>query len=371
MYDFIIVGAGFFGSTFARRAHDAGMRVLIIDKRPHIAGAAHDLAQDDYYVSSYGAHIFHTHSEEVWNFASRFTKFLPFINRPKAMSNGNIYSFPINLMTMHQIWGVRTPDEASRRLEEEKVKIENPSNFEEWALSTIGEDLYKRFIYGYTKKQYMREPRDLPMSIIQRLPIRLTYDENYFTTKYQGIPRHGYTNMMREMLNGVDIELGVDFIKNREKLSSMAKQIVYTGPIDEFFNYEHGHLEYNTMRFERKEFIGDQQGNAVINHVDQNTPCLRSIEHRHFYIHGESTKHYDISNNSFKSVITYDIPISFKDHPDPLYPIRNKVNSDIYQKYSAIRPRNVLFGGRLGEYKYLDMDQSMASAIQKAKSLGC
>lgn len=371
MYDFIIVGAGFFGSTFARRAHDAGMRVLIIDKRPHIAGAAHDLAQDDYYVSSYGAHIFHTHSEEVWNFASRFTKFLPFINRPKAMSNGNMYSFPINLMTMHQIWGVRTPDEASRKLEEEKVKIENPSNFEEWALSTIGEDLYKRFIYGYTKKQYMREPRDLPMSIIQRLPIRLTYDENYFTTKYQGIPRHGYTNMMREMLNGVDIELGVDFIKNREKLSSMAKQIVYTGPIDEFFNYEHGHLEYNTMRFERKEFIGDQQGNAVINHVDQNTPYLRSIEHRHFYVHGESTKHYDISNNSFKSVITYDMPISFKDHPDPLYPIRNKVNSDIYQKYSAIRPRNVLFGGRLGEYKYLDMDQSMASAIQKAKSLGC
>jgi UDP-galactopyranose mutase len=371
MYDFIIVGAGFFGSTFARRAHDAGMRVLIIDKRPHIAGAAHDLAQDDYYVSSYGAHIFHTHSEEVWNFASRFTKFLPFINRPKAMSNGNMYSFPINLMTMHQIWGVRTPDEASRRLEMEKVKIENPSNFEEWALSTIGEDLYRRFIYGYTKKQYMREPRDLPMSIIQRLPIRLTYDENYFTTKYQGIPKNGYTNMMREMLNGVDIELGVDFIKNREKLSSMAKHIVYTGPIDEFFDYEHGHLEYNTMRFERKEFIGDQQGNAVVNHVDQNTPCLRSIEHRHFYIHGESTKHYDISNNSFKSVITYDIPISFKDHPDPLYPIRNKVNSDIYQKYSAIRPRNVLFGGRLGEYKYLDMDQSMASAIQKAKSLGC
>lgn len=371
MYDFLIVGAGFFGSTFARRAHDAGRRVLVVDKRPHIAGAAHDAPQDDYFVSSYGAHIFHTHSEEVWEFASRFTRFLPFINRPKAMSNGNIYSFPINLMTMHQLWGVRTPEEAARRLDRERVKIENPSNFEEWALSMIGKDLYERFIYGYTKKQYMREPRELPMSIIQRLPIRLTYDENYFTTKYQGIPANGYTNMIREMLHGIDVELGVDFIKMRDSLSGMAKHIIYTGPIDEFFGYEHGRLEYNTMVFERREFTGDQQGNAVINHVDQHTQCLRSIEHRHFYIHGESTKHYGSAAQPFKSVVTYDLPISFKDHPDPLYPIRNKLNGDMYQRYSSIRPRNVLFGGRLGEYKYLDMDQSMASAIQKARSLGC
>ena len=371
MYDFLIVGAGFFGSTFARRAHDAGKRVLVVDKRPHIAGAAHDLPQDDYFVSSYGAHIFHTHSEEVWDFASRFTKFIPFINRPKVMSNGNIYSFPINLMTMHQLWGVRTPEEAYRKLESEKVKIDNPSNFEEWALSMIGEELYRKFVYGYTKKQYMREPRELPMSIIQRLPIRLTYDENYFTTKYQGIPIYGYTNMIHEMLHGIDVELGVDFIKRRDSLSNMAKHIIYTGPIDEFFNYEHGHLEYNTMIFERKEFTGDQQGNAVINHVDQNVKCLRSIEHRHFYVHGESTKHYENYMSTHKSVITYDIPISFKDHPDPLYPIRSKINGDMYQKYSSIKPRNVMFGGRLGEYKYLDMDQSMASAIQKSKALGC
>jgi UDP-galactopyranose mutase len=251
------------------------------------------------------------------------------------------------------------------------VKIESPSNFEEWALSMIGKDLYERFIYGYTKKQYLREPRELPMSIIQRLPIRLTYDENYFTTKYQGIPANGYTNMIREMLQGVDVELGVDFIRRRDSLSGMARHIIYTGPIDEFFGYEHGRLEYNTMIFERREFTGDQQGNAVINHVDQYTQCLRSIEHRHFYIHGESTKHYGAASQPFTSVVTYDLPISFKDHPDPLYPIRNKLNSDMYQRYSSIRPRNVLFGGRLGEYKYLDMDQSMASAIQKAKALGC
>jgi len=368
MYDFLIVGAGFFGSTFARCVHEAGKKVLVIDKRSHIAGAAHDTPQDDYYVSSYGAHVFHTHSQDVWSFVSKFTDFLPFINRPKVMSEGKIYSFPINLMTLHQIWGVRTPKEAAERLAKEKSIITNPSNFEEWALSMVGEDLYKRFIYGYTKKQYLREPRNLPMSIIQRLPIRMTYDENYFNTKYQGIPKCGYTNMINNMLDGIDVELNVDFLKHRNLLSRMAKNIVYTGPVDEFFEFNYGKLEYNTMTFERKEFIGDQQGNAVVNYVDQNVKELRSVEHRHFYVHGESTKHCNGEIGSHKSVVTYDIPISYEENPDPLYPIRNKENSETYKKYASIKPSNVIFGGRLGEYKYLDMDQSIASAMQKSRA---
>jgi len=368
MYDFIIVGSGFFGSTFARRVTDLGKKCLILDKKPHIAGAAHDMPQDDYYVSSYGAHVFHTHSEEVWEFANSFSEFIPFINRPKVLSNEKIYSFPINLMTLQQLWGIKTPAEAKKILEEKKIPCENPSNFEEWALSMVGEEIYKKFFYGYTKKQYMREPKELPTSIIQRLPIRLTYDENYFTTKFQGIPKNGYTNLIYNMLDGIDVEVGVDFIKQKDKLMRLAKQIVYTGRIDEFFDFEFGKLEYNTMKFEKKEFIGDQQGNAVINHVDESVRYLRSIEHRHFYKHGESIKHYAGKKEDFTSVITYDIPATYEENPDPLYPIRNKINSEIYQKYSSIKPSNVTFGGRLGEYKYLDMDQSMASALQKAKS---
>ncbi len=367
MYDFIIVGAGFFGSTFARKVTDSGHSCLVLDKKPHIAGAAHDEPQDDYYVSSYGAHIFHTHSEEIWNFVSNFCEFLPFINRPKVLSDNKIYSFPINLMTLQQLWGVKTPKEAEEILKRKKVQCENPNNFEEWALSMVGEEIYSKFFYGYTKKQYMREPKELPTSIIQRLPIRLTYDENYFTTKYQGIPKYGYTNLIKSMLDGIDIELGVDFLKQKDKFMRLAKRVIYTGPIDEFFNFEYGKLEYNTLRFEKKHFSGDQQGNAVINHVDESTPYLRSIEHRHFYKHGESIKHYDSNQENFTSVITYDIPAKYEENPDPFYPIRNKINSEIYQKYSGIKPTNVMFGGRLGEYKYLDMDQSMASALQKAR----
>ena len=367
MYDFIIVGAGIFGATFARRVTDSGKRCLVIDRKPHIAGAAHDSPQDDYFVSSYGAHIFHTHSEEVWNFARQFCDFIPFVNRPKVVSGGRVYSFPINLMTLHQLWGVSTPSEAARKLSEVVVPCENPSNFEEWALSMVGEEIYRRFFYGYTKKQYMREPRDLPTSIIQRLPIRLTYDENYFTTDFQGMPSRGYTNMIRSMLDGIDTELGVNYLKHRERLDRLAKHVVYTGPVDEFFDCQYGKLDYNTLRFERMEFAGDQQGNAVLNHVDESVPHLRSIEHRHFYLRGESQKHYG-SPSDHRSVVTYDIPAAFSDNPEPFYPIRDKRNSELYQRYASIKPPKVIFGGRLGEYKYLDMDQSMASAMQKSRA---
>lgn len=367
MYDFLIVGSGFFGSSFARKATDSGMKCLVVEKKDHIAGAAHDTKHDDYYVSSYGAHIFHTHSEEVWNFVNQFEKFTPFVNRPKVLSGGVMYSFPINLMTLHQMWGVKTPSEASRKLDEVRVKIDKPSNFEEWALSMVGEEIYRKFFYGYTKKQYMREPRELPASIIQRIPIRLTYDENYFTTKHQGVPQNGYTNLITKMLDGIDVDTKVDFIKERERLSSMCKYVVYTGPVDEFFGFEFGKLEYNTLRFTKEVHPGDFQGNAVVNYADDSVPHIRSIEHRHFYRHGESVKHYDAASQNRESVVTYDIPVPYRDNPDPFYPIRDKANSEMYQKYKSIKPSNVIFGGRLGEYKYLDMDQSVASAIQKFK----
>lgn len=367
MYDFIIVGAGIFGATFARRVTDSGKRCLVIDKRPHIAGAAHDSPFGDYYVSSYGAHIFHTHSEEVWNFARQFCDFVPFVNRPKAVSGGRVYSFPVNLMTLHQLWGVTSPAEASAKLAEVVVPCENPSNFEEWALSMVGEEIYRKFFYGYTKKQYMREPRELPTSIIQRLPIRMTYDENYFTTNFQGMPSGGYTGMVRSMLDGIDVELGVNYLRHRDRLDRLARHVVYTGPVDEFFDYQYGRLDYNTLRFERREFAGDQQGNAVLNHVDESVPHLRSVEHRHFYVRGESQKHYG-GSVAHRSVVTYDVPARLDENPEPFYPIRDRVNSELYQRYAAIRPSKVVFGGRLGEYKYLDMDQSMASAMQKSRS---
>lgn len=365
MYDFLIVGSGFFGSTFARRATDHGKKCLVIEKKNHIAGAAHDVPFQDYYVSSYGAHIFHTHSSEIWNFVNQLEEFIPFINRPKVLSGGVMYSFPINLMTMHQLWGVKKPSEAIEKLENVKIKFENPKNFEEWALSMVGEEIYKKFFYGYTKKQWLKEPKELPTSIIQRLPIRLTYDENYFTTKHQGIPKNGYTNFVKKLLDGIDVDTNVDFIKNKDKLSSMAKTIIYTGPIDEYYNYEFGNLDYNTLRFTKEEYKGDFQGNAVINYADEDVPYIRSVEHKHFYKHGESTKHYTRKNESKISIITYDHPVSFKENPDPFYPIRNEKNSDIYKKYNSIKSSNIIFGGRLGEYKYLDLDATMASAISK------
>lgn len=367
MYDFIIVGAGIFGATFARRVTDSGKRCLVIDKRSHIAGAAHDSPFSDYFVSSYGAHIFHTHSEEVWNFARQFCEFVPFVNRPKAVSAGKVYSFPVNLMTLHQLWGVATPAEAAAKLAEVVVPCDNPSNFEEWALSMVGEEIYRKFFYGYTKKQYMREPRELPASIIQRLPIRMTYDENYFTTKFQGMPSGGYTGMVRSMLDGIDVELGVNYLRHRDRLDRLAKHVVYTGPVDEFFDYQYGRLDYNTLRFERREFSGDQQGAAVLNHVDESVPHLRSVEHRHFYVRGETQKHYG-ECREHTSVVTYDVPARLDENPEPFYPIRDRSNSELYQRYAAIKPTKVVFGGRLGEYKYLDMDQSMASALQKSRS---
>lgn len=359
-YDYLIVGAGFYGASFARAATDLGKKCLVMDKRGHIAGAAYDVPVADYYVSEYGAHIFHTNSLKVWDFFSRFTTFKQFINRPKVLSLGKMLSFPINLMTLQQLYGVTSPAEAEEYLAGVRLNIESPSNFEDWMLSMVGEDLYRRFYYHYTKKQWFKEPRELPVSIAQRIPIRLTYDENYFITKFQGIPDQGYTNLIRNMLDGIKVELGVAYSKDYEK---MANKVIYTGPIDEYYNYEHGELDFRTLQFTKEVYAGDKQGNAVVNYTDSFPSYIRSIEHRHFYRHGEAIKHYGAAAEPVQSVVTYDRPVKFEKGMDPFYPIRDKINSAMYAKYAAVPNDKVSFGGRLGEYKYLDMDQSAASAL--------
>jgi UDP-galactopyranose mutase len=372
-FDFLIVGSGFFGASFARTVKDAGKTCLVIEKKDHIAGAAHDKQVNNYFVSSYGAHIFHTHSKEIWDFIHQFGAFVPFTNRPKVVSGDRIFSFPINMMTLHQLWGVKTPEEARRKLQEVTApyKVDHPKNFEDWALSMVGEEIYRTFFYGYTKKQWLKEPKNLPASIIQRLPIRLTYDENYFTTQYQGMPAEGYTKIVENMLDGIPVETNIDFLKDKDKWFNLAKMIVYTGPVDALFNYEYGELEYNTLMFKQEKKCGDVQGNAVLNYASEDVPYIRSIEYRHFYKHGDSVKHYNpnAEPNQELSIVAYDYPIPYKDHPDPLYPIRDDRNSEIYEKYAILKKNqpNLILGGRLGEYKYLDIDQSMASAINKAK----
>lgn len=366
-YDFLIVGSGFFGATFAHIASKAGKSCLVIDKKDHIAGAAFDRKIHGINVSQYGAHIFHTHSDHIWQFVKQFGAWEPFTNRPKVISGGRVYSFPINLMTLHQAWGVTTPAEAAKKLKEVQVPCADPRNFEEWALSKIGRELYDLFIYGYTKKQYHREPRELPASIIQRLPIRLTFDENYFTTCHQGVPRDGYTSIVKNMLEGSRTELCCHFGYVKERWRDYAARLVYTGPIDEYFDYTYGRLDYNTLRFEHKEFRGDQQGNAVINWADESVPYLRSVEHKHFIHPDRFKKHYDTLDEQ-PSIVSYDIPAKFADHPEPYYPILDDRNLELHKRYAVLAKNDprVIFGGRLGEYRYYDLDQTIASAMAKA-----
>ena len=369
-YQYLIVGAGFFGSTIARKLTDAGKKCLVIDKLPHIAGTAYDKKWDNgIIVAEYGAHILHTNSDEIWHFLNQFSEITPFINKPKVLSGDKVYSFPINMMTLHQLWGVITPEQARQKLLSVRIPCEHPRNLEEWILDQVGTELYEKFIYGYTKKQWMKEPRELPSSIIQRLPIRLTYEENYFTTKYQGIPKEGYTKLIENMLDGIEVRLETDFFKI-DNWQDLANHLIYSGPVDKFFNYEYGPLEYNTLRFEHKKYQGDFQGNAVFNHVDENIPYLRSVEHKHFYKH--IPKHDTlIFGRHEQTIVSYDHPISFLDHPEPYYPIRDSKNSLIYEKYKKLvnLKSNISIGGRLGSYVYCDIDQTIASAMQKVNMI--
>lgn len=369
-YDYLIVGAGPFGSAFARTVTDAGKTCLVIDKRHHVAGNAYTKRISGIDVHMYGAHIFHTDSERIWRFVNEFSQWRPFKNNPKAIVGGRVFSFPINLMTLHQLWGVTTPAEAQMRLRQEQVPIKEPRNAEEWLLSQVGKDIYELFFYGYTKKQWQKDPKELPASIVRRLPFRLTYDDSYFHAKYQAVPARGYTVLFEQMLSGIPADLGVNFFDISQTWRRFARTLVFTGPIDRFFGYSRGRLEYRSLRFEFETHRGDFQGHAVFNYPDESIPYLRSVEHKHFL--PSDPKHFDTSDGMEETVVSYDYPLSDLDDvncEDPQYPIRDERNTRVYREYAELAKRDpdVLFGGRLGEYQYYDIDQAIGSAISKAR----
>lgn len=358
-YDYLIVGCGLFGSTFARLATEAGKSCLIIDKRNHIAGNCYTEKIEGINVHKYGAHIFHTSNKVVWNFVNRFAEFNNYINSPKAISNdGKLYSLPFNMNTFYELWGTRSPDHVKDIIESQRF-VGIPSNLEEQALSLVGVDIYKTLIRDYTEKQWGRPPSELPKFIIKRLPLRFTFDNNYFNDRYQGIPIGGYTKMFEKILEGVEVRLNTDYFSNREYFNSIAKTVVYTGCIDEFFNYEFGSLDYRSLRFDEQiKNTDNYQGNAVINYCQKHTKYTRTIEHKHF-------EKVDSDN----TVVTYEYPEEYKKGSTPYYPINDAINTEIYKKYleKTKSLTNHIFGGRLSEYKYMDMHVVIESAMNKFK----
>ena len=354
-FDYLIVGTGLFGATFAQHAIEQGLKVLMIDKRSHIGGNVYTEKQEGINIHKYGAHIFHTSNEKVWSYLNRFCSFNHYVNRPKVNFKEQIYSFPINLFTLYQLYGVKTPEEAKAKLDEVKVPCDKPSNLEEWILSQVGVEIYETFIKGYTMKQWGRDPKQLPSFIIRRLPIRLTFDDNYFNDKYQGIPIGGYTGIIEKMLEGADVRLNVDYFEDKATWDSKAKKVLYTGPIDAYYDYEFGELEYRTLRFENKHLdIPDFQGNAVVNYTAPEVPFTRILEHKHFeFTESEST------------IITEEYPDTWHKSKVPYYPVNDDKNMGIYKQYKAKaeQDKSVIFGGRLAEYKYYDMHQVVASAM--------
>ncbi|MEE2639648.1 MAG: UDP-galactopyranose mutase [Planctomycetota bacterium] len=367
-YDFLIVGAGPFGATFARTVTDAGKRCLVIDRREHLAGNTFTEKIEGIDVHIYGPHMFHTDSEQIWNFVNSFGKWNTFRYTPRVRYGDRMFSFPINLLTLHQLWGVSTPEEARQKLNEVRIPCDHPANAEQWLLSQVGREIYEIFFRGYTTKQWFKDPSQLPAAIVARLPIRLTYNDGYFRDQFQAIPRDGYTSIFSNMLDGIDVEIGTDFYPLMDSWPRIAKQLVFTGPIDQFFGYEFGQLEYRANRFEMEVLEGDFQGHPVINYPALDVEFTRITEHKHFADAGP--KHIKEAKIS-KTVITRDIPIppgSEEILKDPHYPIRDARNSRMFEKYQQLsksHPR-VLFGGRLGEYRYYDMDQVIGSAIAKA-----
>ena len=360
MFDYLIVGSGLFGCTFAQLAKSNGKNCLIIEKRSHPFGNCYTESLKGINVHKYGPHIFHTSNMEIWNYVNQFCSFNNYVNRPKVNYDGQIFSFPINLFTLYQLWGVKTPAEAKIKLDSVKVKINNPTNLEDWILSQVGEEIYYKFIYGYTKKQWNTEPRNLPSFIIKRLPIRLNYDDNYFNDIYQGIPIGGYTAMMEKMVEGVEILLETDYFKKRDYWDSLAKKVVYTGPIDYFYNYIYGKLAYRSLSFEHINLsVSDFQGNAIVNYTSDNTPYTRIIEHKHFE-----------KINSEETIVTKEYPSDFKEGLDPYYPINDELNTEIFSKYKSLcKNEKFIFGGRLAQYQYFDMHQVIGSAIKKYNDL--
>ena len=358
-YDYLIVGSGMFGSVFARELSRVGHKCLVIDVRSHIGGNCYTEKVEGIDVHKYGAHIFHTNNESIWNYINQFGEFNNYVHKVIVRDGSTMYSFPINLMTLYQLWGVTTPEEAAQKLNEVKVPIENPSNLEEWALSQVGEEIYKIFIEGYTTKQWMTSPKDLPSSIIKRIPIRMGFDDSCFSNQFQGIPKDGFTPLFENMLADVDVELNVNYFSNRKELDQIARKIVFTGKIDEFYGYRFGDLDYRALRFDHQVLATkDFQGNSVVNYADKSIPYTRIVEHKHFNFGTQD-----------KSVVTYEYPVEYTKESTPYYPINNEKNNKIYQNYRDLSKdqNNIVFGGRLAEYKYYDMHQVVGSALNKVK----
>lgn len=360
-YDYLIVGAGLYGATFARLMADLGKTCLVIDRRSHVAGNVYSQNINDIQIHMYGPHIFHTDILEVWNFINRFAVFNHFRYEPLANYNGELYNLPFNMNTFHAMWGVNTPEEASEILEKQRKEVMGePKNLEEQAIKLVGRDIYERLIKGYTEKQWGRSGLELPPFIIKRLPVRLRYDNNYFEHPYQGVPEGGYTHLVESMLDGISIELDCDFFDNRKELEKKADKIVYTGPIDAFFQYYYGPLEYRSLSFDTKILdCGNYQGVAGMNFTGATVPYTRIIEHKWFEF-GRT--------GGNKTVITYEYPLEWKDGMEPYYPINDIKNQKIYEKYMALtcQEKRVIFGGRLAEYRYYDMDKAIQAAMKRA-----
>lgn len=356
-YDYLIVGAGLFGSIFAYEMTKRGKTCLVIDKRSHIGGNCYTEKRDNINVHVYGPHIFHTNNEIVWGWINEFITFLPYKHTAKVSHGEDIFSFPINLMTLHQLWGVKTPNEAEEKLKSVRVINDNPANLEEWALSQVGHEIYNKFIKGYTEKQWGKSPKNLPSDIIKRLPIRLNFNDCYFFDKYQGIPTNGYTELFEKLLSGIDILINSDYINIKDEINY--DKLVYTGKIDEYFNYKFGDLEYRGLTFKTKRLnMKDYQGSPVVNYTEKNVPFTRITEHKHF-------------ENSISDVtwITKEFSSKCERKDIPYYPINDEENNNKYQKYLDLSKseNNVIFGGRLGEYKYYDMDKIIESALNAVK----
>ena len=368
MYDYLIVGSGLYGATLAYLLKNKGFKVLVIEKRDHIAGNIYTKNVDGINVHVYGAHIFHTSYEDVWNFVNKFSKFNNFINSPLAYYKGKYFNMPFNMNTFNQMWGVKTPQEAKEKIEEQvkKENIKEIKNLEDQALSLVGRDIYETLIKGYTEKQWGKSAKDLPSFIIKRIPLRFEYDNNYFNDKYQGIPIDGYTKIIERMLDGIEVALNEDFLKNKGKYSRIAKFIIYSGPIDEYYNYCFGELEYRSLKF-KTERINKQayQNNAVVNYTEFDIPYTRIIEHKFFQIENE-----DVLNLPF-TIISKEYPNSYKIGEERYYAVNDDKNNNLYNKYKekAEAEKNILFGGRLGNYKYFDMDDTIKQAFDDFNKL--
>lgn len=365
-YDYLIVGAGLFGAVFAHEARCAGMRCLVVDKRKHRGGNIYCEDIEGIHVHKYGAHIFHTDNQEVWDYVNRFVEFNRFTNSPLACFGGRLYNLPFNMNTFYQLWGVKTPAEAKAKIEEQRKAyshIAEPANLEEQALKLCGEDIYVRLIKGYTEKQWGRAATELPAFIIKRVPFRFVYDNNYFNDAFQGIPKGGYNVLTDALLEGTEVRLETNYIEHRAELDGLADKILFTGCIDEFFDYRCGHLEYRSLRFDHQLLeTEDFQGNAVVNYTERRVPYTRIIEHKHFEYGTQPV-----------TVVTYEYPETFAPGKEPYYPVNDARNSEMFRQYRLLagQRKDVMFGGRLGQYAYADMDDTVAAALDLCKRELC